>query len=776
MLASTAALFSSCTGKVDIEGYSIVYAEDASTTMINTATALAKKIEKVTGTTVSVLPENTTSAEDKNTCEILIGQLDRAESNKALGKIKGHGYYIGMIGKKIVLNGSTNYFALQALEAFTAEYFGDGATATFKVSKKVVDEVEVFQLSSSYTMVVSPQAYGQGSFAGGTPTLDKENTDLYDHARFLATNLQKKNASYLGSMKVVKDTEAAKDKEILIGRVMNRPDAVNFLSTLGVNDYGISISGDKIIVGAYSDTTLAMAMQEFADMLADSKAEDENGKKRIFLPASLEKKVTGNTNWELDFPRPTGNNLNLSGAADVADNSVQLYYTGAGVSATAYNSYCNSLTSAGYTLHSESGNMQGSQYRTYVNNAKGITLYVAYDAYTYATAQNVKEFEPAIRVISAPLSAVNIFDEEMLNGKTYTKKTETMITSVKLEGGTDENAGNLYVVTLEDGTFAVLDGGSGNTSKIASRLWDVLEDLYFKVNLEKPNQNKKIEIAMWYLTHGHGDHAAGFVQFCKTYKDKIDVKRVVTNFPGDYEVFNACDINLSVRDSFMKTLKDYFPGVVYYKVHTGQSFWLANSKFEVLYTHEDEYPYTAAYYNDSGVVMRQYIHANNVAIGGQVTPGTSTKVTSMLWLGDVQNRPSSWMRAQWGNYLKSDMVQVSHHGAMGCEFSFYQLTAPDILWWPTYRSSFQNCINPSKGGYYESVNSKIAAKGFADWIILGDGYNITVSITKAGPDLSINTSIGYTGTSLYSAGNNPQTLGKNYFTTLPTQYVIDKRN
>ncbi len=769
MLLSLASLFSSCTAKVDLGEYSIVYAKDASTTLIKGANALAEGIRAATGKTVTVTPEGSTDAADKKTPEILIGTTQRDETLKAQKKIKGHGYFIGKVGNKIVLTGSTNFFALQALEAFLADYLGEGADGSVKIAKRVEDEVEVFNLTSAYTMVVSHQAFGKGSFSGANPTLDKDNTELYDLARFLATNLQKKNATYLGDMKVVKDTDKPLEKEILIGRTMEREEMTEYLQGLAVNEYGISVSDGKILVGAYNDTMLVLAMERFADMVVDSKCKDENGKRCVAIPASYEKKVTGNADWVLDYPLLTGENVVLSGSADVYDSSLQLYYTGKGVTEATYNTYCQTLEGAGYTVYTQSA-AEDNIFRTYVNNEKGITLYVAYTPLKYATAQGVTEFEANIRVISAPLSAVNLLDSDMLNGADYVKKTETMITNVELDGGADENAGSAYIITLEDGTFVVIDGGSGNTALISQRIFNALKDLYSKVHGKTVSKTNKIVISMWYLTHGHGDHYAGFTKFCEDRKDYIDLKRVVTNFPGDYEVFNACDINLNIRDSFMKKLTAFFPDIKYYKVHTGQKFWLANSMFEVLYTHEDEYPYAAAYYNDSGVVLRQYINANSAAIGDTVTPEATATATTMLWLGDVQNRPSSWMRATWGSYLESDMVQVSHHGAMGCEWKFYELAGgaggPEILWWPTYRSNYNNCIKTNNDDYRKHVNAKLAKVGFADWIILGSAANTTVTVTKNGPDMSVTGS----GSGLYNAGSGYYSAGQ----TVPD--ILDKRN
>ncbi|MBQ7365364.1 MAG: hypothetical protein IJW46_07180, partial [Clostridia bacterium] len=37
----------------------------------------------------------------------------------------------------------------------------------------------------------------------------------------------------------------------------------------------------------------------------------------------------------------------------------------------------------------------------------------------------------------------------------------------------------------------------------------------------------------------------------------------------------------------------------------------------------------------------------------------------------------------WGNYLKSDLVQVAHHGFNGSTIETYSLVSPTVALWPT---------------------------------------------------------------------------------------------
>ena len=81
---------------------------------------------------------------------------------------------------------------------------------------------------------------------------------------------------------------------------------------------------------------------------------------------------------------------------------------------------------------------------------------------------------------------------------------------------------------------------------------------------------------------------------------------------------------------------------------------------------------------------------------------TTESKTSMLWLGDAQNQASKSMRALYGEGLKSDMLKYAHHGFAGCEWKFYQLVAPKLIWWPQGHAEFKAYV--TAGGAETSAN------------------------------------------------------------------------
>ena len=752
LLSSTAVLFASC-GKADVTEYRIVYSDGVSDTIVGKVNALAESLKQITGTAPEVEADKKKEDVVNDDKEILVGHTGRVESAAALEKIDGTGYYIGIIDNKIVINGTTNYLASLALDEFVKLYLTDNTSSVIKVRELIVSDVKMLAMSGSFKFVISHTAdncFEDQDTNWGRPS----NTMGDDYALHLARTFANKVVSQLGELKLHDDESAVQANEIQFGRPVLREQTKNFFTKLDANDYGICVTDGVVVVGAMNDTTLTLAAKMFEDLYSDCTYKD--GRKSItLLPAEYEVIKKGDSSWVMDFPRPTGENIALSGAADVYDGSLEFLYTGSGVNITSFSAYCQALEAAGYTLYTEN-EIEGNRYRTYVNTTNNTTLYVALNMFTHGAAQNVKFYEKCIRVISASLDSVNLIDEELLAPPaSYIKKTDTKITTFQLDGNTSNeitNAGNCYIITLEDGTFAVLDGGEGQSS-LKTQLWNTLCNLYKEVWGATPSAANPLKISMWYLTHSHGDHFNIFFDLCKTYGQSIEIARVITNFPSDDEIYNCHDPNPSMRDTKLAQIRDWVGGEVkYIKVHTGQKFYLANSEFEVLYTHEDMYPWAIQYFNDTGVVMKHTIHdtgSKNSTVKGYASSDTPT---TMLWLGDVQTRVSQWLRAMYGTYLKSDMVQVSHHGALGCEYSLYNLTQATILWWPTHYNNYNTIIKPHATKVdYRNDNAKLIKMTSLQYTILGSAKHGTVVISATGPDVQNIYEAGSPSTKLYNS-------------------------
>ena len=115
-------------------------------------------------------------------------------------------------------------------------------------------------------------------------------------------------------------------------------------------------------------------------------------------------------------------------------------------------------------------------------------------------------------------------------------------------------------------------------------------------------------------------------------------------------------------------------------LHTGQKFLIGNAEFEILYTTEDLYPQPFDLFNDASFVFRVRANGNSV-----------------LFTGDIADRASNVLCDMYGSYLKSDIVQVSHHGWNGATLEFYQTVDPDVAMWPNSKSEYDACLKKAGG-------------------------------------------------------------------------------
>lgn len=728
MLASLAVLFSSCGGgkEVDFTDYRLIYGSDLSDTATEEVKTFADALSKKTGEKIGIKKVSSTGDTDEgDELEILVGNTNRPETAKALKKIKGHGYIVTVIGSKVVVAGTTNLLTLMALDFFTETYLGGEESLTMKIATEKQSKMEMLEFDNKWSFIYA---------ADLDSTLDQISVEIQETKKILNTFTDLRTSS----MVTQPDTES-REKEIVVG-LANRDAAKAINAVMTVVEYGVAIKDGKIILPGQNDAMTVKSLKCFRDVVRDSVYEAD-GKKLVALPTDFTRMYTDTeSTYVTDFPKPEG--LTLGGSVDV-HLGVEYYYEGA--DAAAYNTYCAALVSAGYTLFSDN-TAEGSIFRIYNNTAKNITLYVAYNDFAHAAAQGLGH-KKAIRIVASRLDAVNQVSPDELTMGSFTKIQDASITTLKLDytkSSADDIFGNLFIVALEDGSFVLLDGALALEAD-RDRIYHTLLDLYQQAHGgAAPTQDNPIRIAAWYLSHGHNDHYGTVPMFIKKYiadfsRYKITVDRLIANFGSDDEMYNCEDggraPNQTIRNSYtelsalVKDAPGEKAGFDYIKVHTGQRFWLASTEFEVLHTHEDQYPERIHIYNNTSTVIRMNMYNTN---GTTITEGSKT---SMLWLGDAQENASKFMRAIWGSYLKSDIVQVAHHGWNGCEWQFYQLVAPTAALWPNSMNVWKKSFHANTGGNvgngcsYKIIYNLTSLQ----YIIVCDtvNYNITVTATGA---------------------------------------------
>lgn len=242
------------------------------------------------------------------------------------------------------------------------------------------------------------------------------------------------------------------------------------------------------------------------------------------------------------------------------------------------------------------------------------------------------------------------------------------------------NCGMSYVYHLADGRFFIIDGGYFTYGE-RERLYSLLRSL---------TPEGKLSIAGWFFSHAHQDHLGCFIEFILKYQSEISIDALYYTFPSlslDEAVRWKQSDNATMRE-FDYTVSKVLPNVKHIHPHTGDRFTLATTTFEVLFTHEDIYPESVGAFNNTSTILR-----------------ATTEGQSILFLGDLQTTSCRKLEAMWGDYLKSDMIQVAHHGFNGSTIETYALASPTIALWPSCRDGYNDNVSREVNAFIRNMPS-----------------------------------------------------------------------
>lgn len=202
----------------------------------------------------------------------------------------------------------------------------------------------------------------------------------------------------------------------------------------------------------------------------------------------------------------------------------------------------------------------------------------------------------------------------------------------------DPMIGMLYLVKLADGRALLIDGGMP-CAEGADDVYKALESH----GIAKDGDGK-YAVAAWIFTHAHGDHIGAFNRFAPKYSDRVSVEYLLYSFPGDG--------NVASREAdfpaFEKVIDDHFPTAKRVVPRAGAVYYFGNAALRVLCS--PDLLYTAGqrlpYFNNTSITLM--LEAN----------GTKT-----LFMGDGGDAVAAKMlECLAPKVLKSDMVQITHHG------------------------------------------------------------------------------------------------------------------
>lgn len=237
-----------------------------------------------------------------------------------------------------------------------------------------------------------------------------------------------------------------------------------------------------------------------------------------------------------------------------------------------------------------------------------------------------------------------------------------------------EDYGMSYLIRLSDGRFLVIDGG-----------WEFEPDadkLMQQLRIQSPFQ--KPVIAAWIFTHPHIDHYRCFLVFHEKYREQVQIQAFLYNFPQMTEdlVSRVPRLLEEEETEYLQRLETYVArtGAPVMRPHTGQTYYFGDVCMEVLASTDDAC-YGDCSLNSVSLVLR-------MEIAGQ----------KILFCGDSE-LDMVFLAERYGSYLKSDLLQVTHHGFNGGTTEAYRLVDPEVCLVPVSEKLFYGTM-----GVYREEN------------------------------------------------------------------------
>ena len=441
--------------------------------------------------------------------------------------------------------------------------------------------------------------------------------------------------------------------EILVGRT-SYDETAAVAAEYGLGNAVIALRGNKIVVFSGIDTALPMLASNFVSTAAKLK----NGGELVFTPADGYDLAVSPHLSAIPDPGTGG----IPRIVDAGDKAYQVFIPSA--TAETLEDYAGKLAAAGFEKTADR-QIGDSRFTTFIRGDTAVSAY-------YTASNRV------VRIIAEPQK--NLYGGSA-GGAAVTSPLLTMIgreyTSGNKYMGADANSGLMcFLIRLSDGRFIVVDGGTqdGKASYASA--------IYAKMLDQAPDPNN-IVIAAWFFSHTHSDHIGGFISFGVLYSDRVKLESILLNFPSEADNKAASDSPATMQ-LFSSAAKTNFPKTPVYKLHTGQNFMISDAEINVWYTHEDFVTKTRSIatvknnWNNTSLIF-------SVDLAGQ----------RIMFLGDSQQIPNDLTASVFGDALKSDIVQVAHHGGQGGTKSIYRAIDPEVALFttsdelvPVYISSF----------------------------------------------------------------------------------------
>lgn len=342
------------------------------------------------------------------------------------------------------------------------------------------------------------------------------------------------------------------------------------------------------------------------------------------------------------------------------------------------NDYLEKLLTKGYLL-SDSLSANGSFFTTLRKDKQ--LLHLSYTKY-----------DGILRILQDPLAETDSMEAK----SEYKRITDSSLTVFPLDYShreLDDGNGMCYIVTLADGRFIIFDGGYGYYSSGEEEKESAdADNIYAFLKENNKLKGDKLKIAAWIFTHPHADHFGAFLKFNKLYKNDVEIEYFIFN-DGDPTTYSEeYQPNDFLRCRLPKIIREDYKSSKIIKPHVGQALEFCDVRLTPLFTQELCAPSIKPSPNDASLVL--LLEANG---------------TKILFTADADTVISDALVSIYGDRLKSDMMQVNHHGYSGATIELYDAVLPTYTLWTTSQNAFDKRVTGEK---YEFIGNAVKSNEY----------------------------------------------------------------
>ncbi len=218
--------------------------------------------------------------------------------------------------------------------------------------------------------------------------------------------------------------------------------------------------------------------------------------------------------------------------------------------------------------------------------------------------------------------------------------------SITMLGSSTESQMMGYIIKTKSGKLIVVDGG---LEADAPHLKELL----------KANGGR---VSAWLLTHPHSDHVGAIINILNDPNSGIAIEGIYYHLTDlDWYKRNEA-YRADLVEQFMQALTKADPNILHGDVKYGDVITVDDAVIHVM---NAPYLFTVNAINNSSVAYR-------VDVGGK----------RVMFLGDMgEQAGESLLHDVHVSELKSDIVQMAHHGQYGVSKKVYEAISPSVAMW-----------------------------------------------------------------------------------------------